>query len=151
VSAARQGDRIVVRVPARMARAEVDRWVGTLVERVLTAERRARPSDAELMARARELSAAYLDGAARPVSVRWTSNQLRRWGSCTPVDGAIRLSHRLAAMPADVRDYVLLHELAHLLHPDHGRAFRALLARYPAAERAEAFLAGWSAGHAARD
>lgn len=149
VSASRQGDRIVVRVPARMSHAETQRWVATLVERVLAAERRARPSDDELMQRAAELSARYVAGRARPVSVRWVDNQNRRWGSCTPTDGTIRLSRRLAAMPAYVRDFVLLHELAHLVEPSHGPRFRALMAAYPAAERADAFLAGWSAADAA--
>ena len=149
VSAARSGDRIVVRVPARLSRAEVDRWVATLVERVLAAERRARPSDAELFQRAGELSETYLEGRARPCSVRWADNQLRRWGSCTPVDGSIRLSRRLASMPVWVRDFVLLHELAHLVHADHGPRFKRLIADYPDAERAEAFLAGWAAAEAA--
>lgn len=148
VSASRQGDRIVVRVPARLPRAEVDRWVATLVERVLAAERRSRPSDDELARRAGMLSGRYLDGLARPVTVRWVDNQQRRWGSCTPADGSIRLSRRLASTPTYVRDFVLLHELAHLVEPDHGPAFKALMGRYPDEERAEAYLAGWSAADA---
>jgi len=149
VSASRQGDRIVVRVPARMRQADVDRWVARLVERVVAAERRARPSDDDLLRRAGELSGRYLGGRARPVSVRYVDNQHRRWGSCTPTDGAIRLSRRLAQMPAYVRDFVLLHELAHLLEPDHGPNFQALLAGYDATACAEAFLAGWAAADAA--
>lgn len=149
VSASRQGDRIVVRVPARLPRADVDRWVSTLVERVLAAEQRARPSDTELAARAVELSRRYLDGAARPASVAWSDRQQKRWGSCTPADGSIRLSRRLATMPAYVRDLVLLHELAHLIEPDHSPAFAALLDRFPDRVRAEAFLDGWSAGESA--
>jgi predicted metal-dependent hydrolase len=146
VSASRQGDRIVVRVPARMPAREVDRWVATLVERVLTAERRARPSDAELLDRARQLSQLYLAGRAEPASVTWSDRQQHRWGSCTPADRSIRLSRRLTGTPGYVRDYVLLHELAHLLHGGHGPAFRALIADYPERIRAEAFLDGWSAG-----
>ena len=41
----------------------------------------------------------HLDGVARPASVRWVSNQHQRWGSCTPVDGTIRLSDRMRGMP----------------------------------------------------
>ena len=47
-------------------------------------------------------------------------------------------------MPAYVIDYVLLHELAHLLVPGHGPAFWALLESYPRTERARGFLDGWS-------
>ena len=73
--------------PARMSRAEEARWVATMVERLARQERRSRPSDAELLARAGELSRRWLGGRARPASVRWSSNQRRRWGSCTSTDG----------------------------------------------------------------
>ena len=62
----------------------------------------------------------YLLGRAVPDTVRWVTNQNSRWGSCTPAEGSIRLSHRLRGMPEYVLDYVLLHELAHLLVPGHG-------------------------------
>jgi hypothetical protein len=94
------------------------------------------------MARAAELSRLYLDDLAHPATVRWVSNQRRRWGSCTPVDRSIRLSDRLVAMPEYVSDYVLLHELAHLLVLDHGPDFEAWMARYPRLLEARAFLAG---------
>jgi glycosyltransferase involved in cell wall biosynthesis len=103
---------------------------------------RVRAIHRDLLARARTLSAAYLDATAVPAAVRWVDNQNRRWGSCTPEDRTIRLSRRLAAMPDYVIDYVLLHELAHLVEPGHGPAFRALMARYPMLERAEGYLEG---------
>jgi hypothetical protein len=94
------------------------------------------------MARARELSEAHLDGLAEPASVRWVDNQHRRWGSCTPADRSIRLSSRLRSMPEYVVDYVLVHELVHLLEPGHGERFWDLVGRYPRAERARGFLEG---------
>lgn len=97
------------------------------------------------MARARELSTRYLDGRAEPASVRWVGNQNTRWGSCTPVDATIRLSTRLRGMPTYVVDYVLLHELAHLLVPGHGPRFWTLLAAYPRTERARGYLEGVAA------
>lgn len=48
-------------------------------------------------------------------------------------------------MPSWVLDYVLLHELAHLLEPRHGPAFWALLESYPRTERARGYLEGISA------
>jgi predicted metal-dependent hydrolase len=142
ISAHRAGDRIVVQVPARMTRAEEAMWVEKMVRRVLAGERRRLRSDADLLRRAQTLAAAYLDGFAAPAAVRWVDNQQRRWGSCTPEDGTIRLSRRLATMPGYVVDYVLLHELAHLVEPGHGPAFQALMARYPKLERAEGYLEG---------
>ena len=145
ISAYREGDRIVVQVPARLSRAEEARWVERMVRRILTAERRSRRSDPELLERAHQLSARHLAGRARPSSVRWVDNQETRWGSCTPSDGSIRLSHRLVGMPGYVVDYVLLHELAHLLVPGHGAQFWGLLAGYDRLERARGYLDGVAA------
>jgi predicted metal-dependent hydrolase len=74
------------------------------------------------------------------------SNQACRWGSCTPADATIRLSDRLRVMPSWVVDYVLVHELAHLLEAGHGPRFARLVDRYPKAERARGYLLGVSAG-----
>jgi len=148
ISAERVGERIVVHVPARMSRAEEAEWVARMVRRVLAGERRRHRGDDDLLARARALSERYLDGRALPASVRWVDNQHQRWGSCTPADRTIRLSRRLATMPDYVVDYVLVHELAHLVEPGHGPAFAALMAGYEQSARAEGFLDGVT--HASR-
>jgi predicted metal-dependent hydrolase len=115
-------------------------------------DQRRRPSDDELMRRATELSARYLSGGARPSSVRWVDNQQSRWGSCTPADGTIRVSARLRGMPGYVLDYVLLHELAHLLRAAHDERFWALLQGYPRLEGARGYLEGYAAaGHLSGD
>ena len=145
VSAYRDGEKIVVMIPARMTRAEEKEWVTTMVARVTKAERRRRPSDDDLQVRAARLSRKYLDGLAEPTSVRWVANQRARWGSCTPADGTIRLSDRLQGMPGYVVDYVLLHELVHLLEPGHDEDFWGWLERYDLTERARGFLEGVSA------
>ena len=119
VSAYRDGDRIVVLIPASMTRAQEAEWVETMVARLQKSERRRRPSDDDLMRRALRLSDEYLGGLAQPESMRWVDNQRSRWGSCTPGDRSIRLSARLQQMPAWVVDYVLVHELAHLLEAGH--------------------------------
>ncbi|GAB7190364.1 hypothetical protein NUM3379_10700 [Kineococcus sp. NUM-3379] len=142
VSAYRDGGRTVVLIPARFTVSEEQLWVGRMLDRLAAADRRRRPVDEELAARASELSRRYLDGRARPRSVAWVDNQQTRWGSCTPGDGTIRLSSRLQGMPGWVLDYVILHELAHLLVPAHGPAFWALLEGYPRTERARGFLLG---------
>ena len=146
VSAYREGDRIVVLVPASLTRKEEAEWVETMVARIRRAERRQRLSDDELFDRALALSNRYLGGLATPDSVRWVANQNSRWGSCTPGDRSIRLSARLQGMPGWVVDYVLVHELAHLLEPGHDRRFWSWVDRYPQAERAKGYLLGWSAG-----
>ena len=145
MAAYREEDRVVVLIPARLTRAEEKEWVATMLKRLEKSEQRRRPSDATLKRRARELSARYLDGRADPAVVRWVANQNSRWGSCTPSDRSIRLSTRLQGMPPWVIDYVLVHELAHLIEAGHTPAFWAWVDHYPKAERAKGFLEGVAA------
>jgi predicted metal-dependent hydrolase len=146
VSAYREGDRIVVLVPASLSRKQEAEWVETMVARVERAEARRRPTDDQLARRAATLSTTWLEGRALPASVRWVDNQRSRWGSCTPSDRTIRLSRRLQEMPDWVVDYVLVHELAHLIEPGHSAKFWSWVERYPHAERAKAWLDGYSIG-----
>jgi predicted metal-dependent hydrolase len=105
-------------------------------------ERADKSDDSALAARAAALNRRYFGGLLKYKSVNWVNNQQQRWGSCTSVEGTIRLSHRLARLPIWVQDYVLVHEMAHLLEANHSPAFWALVARYPQAERARGFLMG---------
>ena len=145
VSAYREGDRIIVLIPASLTRRQEAEWVETMVARIQKSEARRRPTDDDLQSRAAALSDEYLGGLAQPVSVRGVENQRSRWGSCTPGDRTIRLSTRLQEMPAWVVDYVLMHELAHLLEPGHDANFWAWVDRYPQAQKAQGYLLGWSA------
>jgi predicted metal-dependent hydrolase len=145
VSAYRDGERVIVLIPAAFTRAEEAEWVARMVQRV-QGSTRARPrGDRELAERARRLSATYFAGAAVPASVRWVPPMRTRWASCTPSAGTIRLSRRLQELPDWVQDYVLLHELAHLLEPGHGPRFWDLLAGYERTERARGYLDGVTA------
>jgi predicted metal-dependent hydrolase len=119
--------------------------VEALVSRVLAKEAGSTPSDAALTERAHRLSATYLAGRAVPASVRWVDTMSSRWGSCTPLDRTIRLSRRLSSMPEYVVDYVLLHELVHLLVPGHGPRFWAELSGFERLERARGYLEGFDA------
>jgi hypothetical protein len=153
VTAYREHGRTIVLIPAAFTAAEERRWVDQMVAKLQTREERRRrtlASDDALMARARELSAAHLGGRAVPTSIRWVDNQNRRWGSCTPADRSIRLSSRLRGMPDFVVDYVLVHELAHLLEPSHNAGFWSLVHAYPRADRALGFLEGVEFGSGGR-
>jgi predicted metal-dependent hydrolase len=146
VSAYRDGDSVVVLMPARFSATEERRWITDMLARLAAQDGRRRRglpgSDAELVVRAKELSELYLEGRVAPVSVRWVTNQHQRWGSCTPGDSSIRLSTRLRDMPAYIVDYVLVHELAHLIVAGHGERFWAWVRRFPQAERARGYLEG---------
>ena len=126
-------------MPAWMPQGERDRWAGEMRRRLQRRMERARPSDERLDHRAQALNARHFGGR-----LHWTSigfaDMARRWGSCTFTVGAIRIAARATTLPDWVLDYLLVHELAHLEHSDHGPAFKELEDRYPLSERARGYL-----------
>ncbi|WP_341393522.1 M48 metallopeptidase family protein [Arthrobacter sp. G119Y2] len=146
VNAAFRDGKAVISIPGHFTKVQEAEWVRRMVAR-LEQRTAVPPTDPQegaddLAGRAAELSRRYLHGAAQPVSVRWVSNQNSRWGSATPARGTIRLSDKLQGMPPWVVDYVLLHELAHLIEASHSAAFWRLLESYPHTETAKAYLQG---------
>ncbi len=124
-----------IAIPGRMSAAEEQKWVEVMRAR-FSRERSADRID--LPGRAAKLAAAYRLG--RPAEIVWSERQKTRWGSCTPATGRVRIATRVAPFPDWVLDYVIVHELAHLTHPDHSPAFWDLVERYPLAERARGYL-----------
>ena len=145
VSAYHKDGKVIVMIPARFTRAEEAEWVDTMLGKLARNEQRGRRTDEQLMRRARELARDYLGAEVRPSSVRWVSTMTTRWGSCTTGEGTIRLSERLQTMPAWVIDYVLLHELAHLIEPSHNARFWQWVDQFPKSERAKGYLEGVAA------
>jgi predicted metal-dependent hydrolase len=131
---------LVIRAPATMTDSELAPIIDQLRTRMTRRERVKPLSDTDLEKRARELNRQYFDGQLKWHSIRYVTNQNTRFGSCTPEDATIRLSHRLASMPIWVRDYVIVHELAHLVEGNHGPNFWKLVNRYPKTERARGYL-----------
>ena len=131
---------VILRVPAAITEVELKRIKQDVQAQLAKRKRRIPASDEDLDRRARELNRRYFGGELRWESIRWVTNQNKRVGSCTPERGTIRISHRLMQMPVFVRDYVIVHELAHLVESNHGYKFRELVDRYPRAERARGYL-----------
>jgi len=141
IEAMKDGNKVVVRLPATLTRSEARRWVRVMVEKLEQSEHIQRLNEKSILRRrAEELHLRYFNGRPALRSIRYVANQRDRYGSCTPADGSIRLSHVLADFPDWVRDYVIVHELAHLRAPDHSPYFWQLVRRYPLSERARGFL-----------
>ena len=144
--AALRDGRVILRLPTGLPAAEEAAMVDALLGKVLRSQaRRHRGGDQALRSRAHDLADRYLDGV-RPASVRWSARMRHRYGSCTVATGEIRISDRLAAHPDYVLDYVLVHELAHLVIRRHDARFHALVDRFPEVARAQGYLAGYEAG-----
>jgi predicted metal-dependent hydrolase len=136
--------RIVVLMPSHLRGAKRKEMVDWLVDRVMT-RRPVAASDQALLERAVKLAGRYVPGVV-PASVRWVTNQHKRWASCTAESCEIRLSHRLKGVPTWVLDAVLVHELAHLVHPDHSPRFYEIADRFPRQKEASTFLDGYALG-----
>ena len=144
IAAYRQGGRIVVSIPARLSKSDERSIVPEMVAKIRAQE--ARSADPSALASRIDtlLSTLAPEVSQRPISVQWRKMQ-ERWGSCTSVDGTVRISDRLQRSPKHVLDFVLFHEAIHLRYGDHGPDFQLLLARFPERERAQAYLDGYEA------
>jgi len=129
-----------VRAPAHLSDAELAPIIEQLKSRLKTRVVRNQLDNDLLERRARELNRLYFCGKLAWTSIRWVTNQNKRAGSCTPSTGTIRISHHVTKMPVFVRDYVLVHEMAHLVEPSHGPRFWEMVNRYPKTERARGYL-----------
>ncbi|MFN8471440.1 MAG: M48 family metallopeptidase [Anaerolineae bacterium] len=129
-----------VLAPAHVSDDDLAPIVERLQKRLAKRSKPPEANDRELEQRAQELNRKLFGGRLRWASLRYVTNQQRRFGSCTPATGTIRISDRVAKMPSWVRDYVLVHEMAHLEQPNHSRAFWKLVERYPLTERARGYL-----------
>lgn len=126
--------------PAHMSDKQLEPIIEDLKERINRHKRLSKLEDQDLERRANMLNSRYFNNLLHWESIRWTTNQNRRHGSCNTDRGTIRISHRIAEMPRFVQDYVIVHELAHVIEPNHGHRFWDLVYRYPRTERARGYL-----------
>lgn len=140
---------VVVTIPARLPVSAAMAFVVEKREWILRALRRQSkrirksvengkivgvPSDPSELERMRETARAILvpklEAAARRHGFAYgrvaIKNNVSNWGSCS-VLGNINLNMRLILLPEHLQEYVILHELCHLRHPDHGPGFHAML------------------------
>ena len=95
--------------------------------------------DDELTVALKEMALQYVPARARQLAERHgisigrvrIRNQRTLWGSCTG-DRNLSINWRVVLLPPELQDHVLLHELAHMTHLNHSRAFYELLRRYDA-------------------
>jgi predicted metal-dependent hydrolase len=139
VSAIPEGNVLVVRAPQHVTKKQLDPIIKDLHDRWMQVKK-PRLSDEALNRRAQMLNKKYFGGKLRWKSLKWVTNQKGRYGSCTPEYKTIRISSELVTMPKYVLDYILVHELAHLVEDNHGPRFWKLCARYPLTERARGYL-----------
>jgi predicted metal-dependent hydrolase len=146
MSAYRQAGVIIINIPARMSKQDEIAAIPEMIAMVQRREAKERKSDEQLLVMGTALLEKYLpDFEIKPASINWRSMS-ERWGSCTTVDRTIRISDRLIGAPTYVLEYIIFHELIHLMISAHDADFYNYLNRYSDQERAEAFLEGFEVG-----
>lgn len=132
---------LVVYLPAGMHPDEEKKHIESIKAKVEKKDLRKHINgDDYLRKRFGELNRTHFQGKLEINSIEFVTNQEKRRGSCTPGLGTIRISHRIADMPKWVLDYLIMHEMTHLVHPDHSRRFWDKVNEYRYTERARGFL-----------
>lgn len=129
---------LYIRLPALIPPFQAEKIIAKF--RQSAQKRKVVPSSADLAKHAQVLNQRYFAGQLKYTSICWSANQNSLHGSCSPRRGAIRISAKLKKVPKWVLDAILVHELIHLLVPNHGAKFWSLANRYPLMERARGYL-----------
>ncbi|GAB4581013.1 MAG: M48 family metallopeptidase [Anaerolineales bacterium] len=129
-----------ISAPAHLSDGELQPIIERLRNRLSKREKRKTLADKDLEQMAVRLNQQYFENKLTWNSISWSNRQNKRYGSCTPSEKTIRISHQLATMPRFVQEYVVMHELAHLIEGNHGPRFWKLVNRYPYTERARGYL-----------
>ena len=123
--------RLYLSVPPRTPKAAVNAflsartdWMAEQVSRTAAYAPQYAPGERHLLAEAVRTLLPLWEArmGVQAGSIRFRE-MVSRWGSCQTVTGHITLNLRLGLVPPECMEYVLVHELCHLIHPDHSPAF----------------------------
>ncbi len=149
---------LVVRAPIRLQKSEIDKFVSSHKKWIekhmeimrhrseLYPEELSNEEVKDLIEKAKQLIPKRLEYYSNmmelyPTAVKITGAKTR-FGSCSGRD-SICFSYRLMQYPDEAIDYVIVHELAHIMHKNHGKEFYSLIERYiPDYKRREKLLKG---------
>jgi hypothetical protein len=141
ISARLVKDILIIRAPENIPESRLQKAITELKARIERKQLKEELNSREnLGQRAKEINLQYFENKLRINSIEYVTDQNSKFGCCNYRAGRIRISHRISVMPQWVRDYVIIHELAHLVVPDHSQAFWDVVNRYKLAERARGYL-----------
>jgi len=127
-------------LPENLTNIEEEKWIKILVDKNNAQKlKKIINTNKLLQKRANELNKKFFNNNLN-FKIKFVSNQTSKFGSCTPKTKRIRISDKVATMPQWVQDYVIIHELAHLIHPNHSKNFWSVVNKYRYVERAKGYL-----------
>jgi len=141
VSARLINESLLVNAPAGLPRERLDKIIDNFKVRFQRRKlKKELNKERPLAEGAAKLNNKYFNGKLKINSIEYSTGQNSIFGCCNHRAASIRISHRLSRMPEWVRDCVIVHEMAHLVEPNHGPAFWNIVSRYELAERAKGYL-----------
>lgn len=135
IAASQRDGVLTIVVPEHISKREERHWTREMLASV---SRHQRTNDEQLFEAAEVLAARYKLPMAG--TVKWIPNQRSRWAYCDIEKEEIGICEKIKTFPQWVGDYVIVHELAHLIEPLHNKDFWRLVNRYPKAQRARGYL-----------
>lgn len=135
ISARLAEDTLLIYAPNDIQDSELEKVIDKFKNRLYKREiKRGLDKTHDLKAVAERLNKEYFNNKLKIMSIVYTTNQNKIFGCCNYRSKKIRISHRLVQMPYWVRDYVIIHEMAHLIEPNHSKLFWAIVYRYRLAD-----------------
>ncbi|MDO8662696.1 MAG: DUF45 domain-containing protein [Candidatus Omnitrophota bacterium] len=141
MSARLVNDLLLVNAPLMLAQERLDKIVSGFKLKFERKKIKAElDKEQNLLDLASSLNEKYFGNKVKLESIEYVTTQNSRFGCCNYRAARIRISHKIGLMPEWVRKYVVIHEMAHLIEPNHSKAFWDIVARYKLAERARGYL-----------
>ncbi len=141
ISARLDGDTMYIYAPVDIQEKELHKIINNFKKRFSRRNlKRELNKEQNLRDMFNKLNKKYFDEQIKVKSIEYVTNQKSKYGCCNYKKKTIRISHYLSQMPDWVRDYIIIHEMAHILEPNHSKAFWDIVYRYKLAERARGFL-----------
>jgi predicted metal-dependent hydrolase len=132
-------EKLFIYLPITVNNVEEKKWIEKMTKWSQNYQKKKELNSSNLLKRAEELNKKYFKGTL-DFSIKFVTNQNTRFGSCTFSTKTIRISDKIAKMPRWVQDYVIIHELTHIIHPNHTKKFWEKVKEYKYTERARGYL-----------
>ena len=136
--------KLIIFLPSRISQKEEDYWIRKMKKKCINKRKKQLlNTNSQLKGKAEVINKKYFEGKLN-FNIEFVTNQNSRFGSCTPENKTIRISDKVSEMPKWVQNYIILHEIAHLIYKDHSDNFWEKVNEYKYTERAKGFLIGFN-------
>lgn len=133
-------EKLQIFLPSTISKKEENYWIEKMKKRCMNKRKKQLlNTNSKLREYAEEINKKFFEGKLE-FDIEFVTNQNTRFGSCTSENKTIRISDKISDMPKWVQNYIILHEMTHLIYRDHSDNFWKKVNEYKYSERAKGFL-----------